>query len=183
MAVLSLLLGLLALLLAVAGFFLTIIPYAGVACSALSVVCAVAGIVLGARAHSQSRSTGEDSTFAVVAIVINVFVFLASLCILATCGACNALISNSDNRSGSFVVSGPDGSVQMYTFGGDGGVEMRPDPLAPPPADPSLAPSAPPVAPADQAGAPAAPVAAEPGSAPPPALPPPPMNQATPPTR
>lgn len=172
MSALSIVLAIVSLLLALAGFVLTVIPYAGVVCSVLSVASAVAGIVVGARAHARAKELGEDTTAPVVGLVMNVFLFLGSLCLLATCGACNALISTSDQRSGSFIVGGPDGSVQMYRFGDDAGVQVLPDPLAPPP--PSAGDSNPP----------AQPNAAPPAeAAPPPALPPPPMNAVQPPTR
>lgn len=171
MAALSILLAIVSLLLALAGFVLTVIPYAGVITSVLSVVSAVAGIVVGARAHSRAKEMGDDTTLPVVGLVMNVFLFLGSLCLLATCGACNALLSTSDQRSGTFVVGGPDGSVQLYRFGDeDGGVQVLPDPLSAP------APSVP-----VEAQVPPAP--ASPEGAPPPALPPPPMNEPAEPAR
>lgn len=178
MAVLSLLLAIVSLLLALAGFVLTVIPYAGVICSVLSVLSAVAGIVIGARAHSQAKEAGDDTTLPVVAMVMNVFMFLGSLCLLATCGACNALMTSSGGRSGSFMVAGPDGSVQMYRFGDDAGVQVMPDPFAAPTPAPTNGTEAPQPAPS---GTPSAPSNAE--GAPPPALPPPPMNEAQAPTR
>lgn len=174
MSVVSFLLGVLSLLLAIASIPLAAIPYAGVICSVLSVFSAVGGIVTGAKANSKARENGEDTTFAVIAIVLNSIMFLGGLCITLTCGACNVLWTKA-NREG-FRVRLPDGGT-VYMHPGDpidGGV-FDPWHYAPPPPPPYQAP--PPVAP-DDVDAALAPSAPTPQGAPPPAMPPPPMDPA-----
>ena len=115
MAIASVLLGILSFVAMVVGFFTTGVPIVGSIFSFGGPVLALAGIVTGGMAMSQSkRDTGETSGAAVAGLVVSIIGFVLSLIVALTCGLCNACLTTAavDNRSngGGFQLTGPNGS-------------------------------------------------------------------------
>lgn len=175
--------------LAILSMFLTLVSmvsvgveWFGLAAAVAAIFSAIGGIVTGAVAHGRAKQEGADTTFAVVSIVTNVFVFLGSFCLGGCCGGFNYLIS-SEGLTRTEYVPGPDGGVVIRRHLPDGAVideeaprgmfgpSRRPsaffdvDAGTTPAADPTVAPT--PIAPADP-------------MAPPPAYPPPPIDPGRP---
>lgn len=122
MALGSLLLGVLSLLMMIAGFFFTPVRYVGAAFSFGAPVMALVGIVMAGLAMSRAKQAGEPSGLAVAGLVLNIVGFILGGVVALTCGLCNMACSQHPGR---FRVA--DGGA---SFRGQLGAEMARLPLS-----------------------------------------------------
>ncbi len=113
MAAVSLGLGALSLVLMVAGFLTTGVPYLGASLSFAAPVAALAGLITGGISLSRAKEAQESTTLPVVSLIMNGVFFLLALLVALTCGLCNALITASPEGSGLRPGPRPDGSVSL----------------------------------------------------------------------
>jgi hypothetical protein len=175
MGIASVVLGVLAMISMVAGFFLTIVPVLGTVLGCGSPLLCIVGVVLGGVALSHAKRDGMPTGLPTAGIVVNAIVFFPSAIVALTCGLCNACASASMIEGGNPPTwTRTDAGVQM-TWGTrppNGFAPSGPTPGAP------LPPSQPPQPPGE--AAPNPPSAPRPEGAPPPAFPPPPLEPSAP---
>ena len=118
MAIGSIIIGVIAFLFMVAGFFFSPVPYAGAVLSFGSPVLGIVGIVMAGVSMSRAKQTGESNGAATAGLVVNIVAFILGLAVALTCGLCNAcMTSNMNNpRHG--------GQGLGSSFGGEIGAEM-----------------------------------------------------------
>jgi len=179
MGIASVVLGVLAMILAVAGALLTVIPFLGALLSFAAPVAALIGIVLGGVALSRAKEESGETGLPIAGLIVSIIAFFPAIFVALTCGVCNSMCSAS-----SLAPRDPNATPYYLDDGGYSNVSPGitppvppPDPTAPPP-DPT-APADPNAPPADPNAAvpqvdPNAPVPQVDPSAPPPAFPPPP---------
>jgi hypothetical protein len=167
MGIASVVLGVLAMIFMIAGFFLTIVPVLGTVLGCGSPLLCLLGLVLGGVALSHAKRDGMPTGLPTAGIVLNAVVFFPAVLVGLTCGLCNACASASMVQNGGNppTWTRTDGGVQM-TWGTQpqSPLPLGPAPGAPLPPSPTPPPSAAPVPPAPR-----------PEGAPPPAFPPPPI--------
>jgi hypothetical protein len=167
MGIASVVLGVLAMISMIAGFFFTIVPVLGTVLGCGAPLLCLVGVVLGGVALSQAKRDGMPTGLPTAGIVVNAIVFFPAILVALTCGMCNACASASMIQGGqppTYVRT--DGGVQM-TWGTEppGDLPLGPGPGAPlPPAPPAEPPP-----PTDRRE-----------GAPPPAFPPPPVEAPSP---
>lgn len=98
----ALVLGLIAFLFMVGGFFTTAIPVLGSVLSFGAPLLSLGGIVMAGIAMSRAKQAGQDSGAAIAGLVVNIITFILSLLVALTCGLCNACITTA-------AVQNPDG--------------------------------------------------------------------------
>ncbi len=175
MGIASVILGVVSMICAVAGFILSWVPFVGGVLSFGSPVLALIGMVLGGVAMSRAKEEGANSGVATAGLIVSVVAFFPALLVALTCGLCNSLCSAASLQE---PRSTRQTQAPWYMDGGNASISpgitpvppavrnVLPTPGAPPSADPSADPSAEP-------SAEPSPAARAPGI-PPPAFPPPP---------
>lgn len=98
MAIGSIIIGVIAFLFMVAGFFLSPVPYVGAVLSFGSPVLGIVGIVMAGVSMSRAKQTGETSGAATAGLVVNIVAFILGLAVALTCGLCNACMTSSMNN-------------------------------------------------------------------------------------
>ena len=117
MAIGSIIIGVIAFLFMVAGFFLSPVPYVGAVLSFGSPVLGIVGIVMAGVSMSRAKQTGESSGAATAGLVVNIIAFILGLAVALTCGLCNACMTSNMNN--------PNRGQGLSTqFGGEIGAEM-----------------------------------------------------------
>lgn len=118
MAIGSIIIGVVAFLFMVAGFFLSPVPYVGAVLSFGSPVLGIVGIVMAGMSMSRAKQTGEASGAATAGLIVNIIAFILGLAVALTCGLCNACMTSNMNN--------PNRGQQGFStsFGGDLGAEM-----------------------------------------------------------
>ncbi len=106
MPIASLVLGGVAFLFMIGGFFLTAVPIAGSILSFGAPLLSLTGIVLGGMAMSRAKQEGGSNGVALAGLILNIVAFLLSLAVALTCGLCNACLTagemnRQNNPSGS----------------------------------------------------------------------------------
>ena len=86
----SITLGALSLLCALAGVVLSMVPFLGAMLAFLSPVLALMGIILGGVALSRARTDGESEGLAITGLVTSIIAFVPSLLVALTCGLCSS---------------------------------------------------------------------------------------------
>ena len=99
MAIGSIIIGVVAFLFMVAGFFLSPVPYVGAVLSFGSPVLGLVGIVMAGVSMSRAKQTGESSGAATAGLVVNIIAFILGLAVALTCGLCNACMTSSMNNA------------------------------------------------------------------------------------
>ncbi|MBX3269455.1 MAG: hypothetical protein KF729_04305 [Sandaracinaceae bacterium] len=153
MGVASIVLGVLAAILAFAGAMLTWVPFLGALLSFLSPVLALVGAVLGGVALSRAKEEGGESGVPLAGLIVSIIAFFPALLVALTCGVCNSMCSAGT------LAPRPDSTTSPAFWLVDGGVAspgISPPPVSPDPSfplppptdepDPSADPSAPPPA-------------------------------------
>lgn len=121
MAIGSIIIGVIAFLFMVAGFFLSPVPYVGAVMSFGSPVLGIVGIVMAGVSMSRAKQTGETSGAATAGLVVNIIAFILGLAVALTCGLCNACMTSNMNNPNRAQQGGQSfGSA----FGGEIGAEM-----------------------------------------------------------
>jgi len=104
MGIASILMGILAFLCMLGGFFLTMVPGVGAALSFAAPIFALIGIVTGGVSMSRAKQDGDTSGVGVAGLVVSVIAFVLSLAVALTCGLCNACFTsgviNAQNQGG-----------------------------------------------------------------------------------
>ena len=90
MGIASIILGVLSMIFAVAGFLLSWVPALGALLSFGAPVLALIGIVLGGVGLSRAKNSGDGSTLATLGLTLNVIGLIFGLLFAVTCGVCNA---------------------------------------------------------------------------------------------
>lgn len=177
MGIASIILGVLSMIFAIAGFLLSWVPALGALLSFGAPVLALIGIVLGGVGMSRAKEEGSETGVPMAGMIVSIVCFFPALLVALTCGVCNTMcttagMSGSRNR-GSQV------SPWILDAGGSS------PGLGPQPAQPVLPPQ--PVQPAqptpfpDPAAMPPNPSVPTPvPGQPPPAFPPPPAPDPAP---
>lgn len=98
MAIGSIIIGVIAFLFMVAGFFLSPVPYVGAVLSFGSPVLGIVGIVMAGVSMSRAKQTGETSGAATAGLVVNIIAFILGLAVALTCGLCNACMTSNMNN-------------------------------------------------------------------------------------
>ncbi len=98
MAIASVLVGVLALVLTIAGVFLTPVRYVGAIVSFGAPLAALVGIVMSGVAMSRAKQMGESSGLAITGLVLNIVGFVLGALVALTCGMCNAACSKAQTR-------------------------------------------------------------------------------------
>ncbi len=98
MAIGSIIIGVIAFLFMVAGFFLSPVPYVGAVLSFGSPVLGLVGIVMAGVSMSRAKQTGETSGAATAGLVVNIIAFILGLAVALTCGLCNACMTSNMNN-------------------------------------------------------------------------------------
>ena len=112
MPIASLVLGGVAFLFMLGGFFLTAVPVAGSVLSFGAPLLSLAGIVLAGMSMSQAKSQGESNGVAIAGLVMNIVAFLLSLLVALTCGLCNACLTGAEmNRDSATQSADPMGQA------------------------------------------------------------------------
>ncbi|MBO6934039.1 MAG: DUF4190 domain-containing protein [Deltaproteobacteria bacterium] len=93
MPIASLVLGGVAFLFMIGGFFLTAVPIAGSILSFGAPLLSLTGIVLGGMAMSRAKQEGGTNGVALAGLILNIVAFLLSLAVALTCGLCNACLT------------------------------------------------------------------------------------------
>lgn len=119
MAIGSIIIGVVALLFMVAGFFFTAVPVVGSIMSFGSPILALVGIVMAGVAMSRAKQQGESNGAAVAGLVVSIVAFILGTAVALTCGLCNACMTsgmmNQQNRGGGM------GNNPFLVPRGDGG--------------------------------------------------------------
>ncbi|MBC7172303.1 MAG: hypothetical protein H5U40_07760 [Polyangiaceae bacterium] len=162
MGIASVVLGVLAAVSMIAGFFLSIVPIVGAVLSFASPVLCLVGLVLGGMALSEAKRDGLPTGLPTAGVAICGVTFLPAVVVALTCGLCSAC------SSATLLTEPP-------------GMEL-PRRAPPPSADPLGGKPPLPIAPMPMPDFPAEPPspaeAPRPDNAPPPAFPPPPVEPA-----
>lgn len=184
MGIASIILGIVALICALVGAFVSIIPGVGTFASAFlslaAPVIALIGIVLGGVGMSRAREEGAPSGVALGGLIVSIIAFVPALLVALTCGVCNSLCAAAmvDGRFNARD-AGP-----LWTY--DAGPSTYPTIPDEPPPQGDIAPTVPGQPPPAYPPPPIpgeAPTDTPPGEAPsgaPPAQPPPPGTAPTP---
>lgn len=96
MPIASLVLGGVAFLFMIGGFFLTAVPIAGSILSFGAPLLSLTGIVLGGMAMSRAKQEGGSNGVALAGLILNIVAFLLSLAVALTCGLCNACLTSAE---------------------------------------------------------------------------------------
>ncbi|MBX7195507.1 MAG: DUF4190 domain-containing protein, partial [Sandaracinaceae bacterium] len=142
----SVILGIFAFLLMIAGVIFVWVPFLGTMLAFLSPILAIAGVVLGGVAMSRAKQgMGESEGLATAGLVLNIIAFVPAMLVALTCGLCNTMCTSA-------FVSPPDPAhTSPVPWDRDGGVNDPLQDLFEPPdaavpelvAPPSTAPSTP----------------------------------------
>jgi len=96
MPIASLVLGGVAFLFMIGGFFLTAVPIAGSILSFGAPLLSLTGIVLGGMSMSRAKQEGGSNGVALAGLILNIVAFLLSLAVALTCGLCNACLTSAE---------------------------------------------------------------------------------------
>lgn len=173
MGIASLVLGVLAVIFAFAGAFLTFIPFLGALLSFGSPILALVGAVLGGVAYSRAKEESAETGVPLAGLIVSIIAFFPGLFVALTCGVCNSMCT-----AGSMAPH-PDGSPNAPYWLVDGGNVVISPGITPPPVPPTPNPVPDPNAPPDPTAAPDPNAPPPDPDAPPPAFPPPPPDPTT----
>ena len=91
MGIASIILGVLSMIFAVAGFLLSWVPALGALLSFGAPVLALIGIVLGGVGMSRAKEEGGETGVPMAGMIVSIVCFFPALLVALTCGVCNTM--------------------------------------------------------------------------------------------
>ncbi len=117
----SIVLGVLAVICAFAGAFLTWVPFLGAGLSFASPILALVGAVLGGVAYSRAKEESGETGVPLAGLIVSIIAFFPGLFVALTCGVCNSMCAAAS------VAPRPDAAgLDPYWYLDGGGVVVSP---------------------------------------------------------
>lgn len=141
MGIASIILGVLSMIFAVAGFLLSWVPVLGALLSFGAPILALIGIVLGGVGMSRAKEEGSETGIPMAGLIVSIICFFPALLVALTCGVCNTVCTTASlNARRRPPITG----TPWYIDAGSGASPgLGPQPVPPAPVPPPVQPQAP----------------------------------------